>query len=81
MKRTFERENVDHQENITIYYTTEVKSEERVEECHGYHYFNDETIIDVRIDKVIITISEYEIDITDRLTMKEKKNIADFYYE
>ena len=46
----------------------------RVEECHGYHYFDDSTI-ECNLTKVYIDIAGVQIDITDRLTKEERAKI------
>lgn len=48
----------------------------RVEECHGYHYFDDSSY-EVNLTKVYIEVSGVQIDITDRLTKEEKQKIED----
>lgn len=48
----------------------------RVEECHGYHYFDD-SHYEVRLTKVFIEVAGVQIDITDRLTKEEKSKIED----
>jgi hypothetical protein len=48
----------------------------RVEECHGYHYFDDSSY-EVNLTKVYIDIAGVQIDITDRLTAEEKVKIED----
>jgi hypothetical protein len=48
----------------------------RVEECHGYHYFDDSSY-EVEIQKVYIEVAGKRIDITDRLTPEEIKAIED----
>jgi hypothetical protein len=48
----------------------------RVEECHGYHYFDDSSY-EVEIQKVYIEVGGKRIDITDRLTLEELRAIED----
>ncbi len=48
----------------------------RVEECHGYHYFDDSSY-EVNLTKVYIEIAGIQIDITDRLTKEERAKIED----
>ncbi len=48
----------------------------RVEECHGYHYFDDSSY-EVEIQKVYIEVAGKRIDITDRLTPEELRAIED----
>lgn len=48
----------------------------RVEECHGYHYFDDSSY-EVEIQKVYIEVAGRRIDITDRLTLEELRAIED----
>jgi hypothetical protein len=50
--------------------------EMRVEECHGYHYFDD-TDVEVIAKKIFIEVSGKQIDITNRLTPEEIKMIED----
>jgi hypothetical protein len=45
----------------------------RVEECHGYHYFDDSSIV---IKSVEVVISGIGIDITASLTEKQIRAIA-----
>jgi hypothetical protein len=46
----------------------------RIEECHGYHSFNEDEFLDEEITKVEIFIDENTIiDITSRLTKEEIK--------
>lgn len=80
MAHLYEKEHTVTDGDVTIRYTSYNKREERREECHGYHYFYDDYVVDVRIDAVILCINEFEIDITDRLTSKEKSEIAETYY-
>jgi len=42
----------------------------RVEECHGYHYFDDSSY-EMLPERVWIEIGGKAIDITDRLTKEE----------
>ena len=48
----------------------------RVEECHGYHYFDDSDF-EVTVTKVYIEIAGVQFDITDRLRAEEIKAIED----
>jgi len=48
----------------------------RVEECHGYHYFDDSSY-EVEIQKVYIEVGGKQIDITSRLTPEELRAIED----
>jgi hypothetical protein len=48
----------------------------RVEECHGYHYFDDSDV-EVNITRVYIDVAGVQIDITDRLRAEEIKAIED----
>lgn len=48
----------------------------RVEEGHGYHYFDDSSY-EVNLTKVYIDIAGVQIDITDRLTKEERAKIED----
>jgi len=48
----------------------------RVEECHGYQYFDDSSY-EVEIQKVYIEVAGKRIDITDRLTPEELRAIED----
>lgn len=53
-----------------------ITEEIRVEECHGYHTFDDGDI-EVENMKVYIDVSGKQFDITDRLTKDELKTIMD----
>ena len=44
----------------------------RIEECHGYHYFDDSSVI---IKSVEVLIAGSGIDITDQLTPSQMKAI------
>ncbi len=48
----------------------------RVEEGHGYHYFDDSDF-EVNVTKVYIEIGGKQFDITDRLKPEEIKAIED----
>jgi hypothetical protein len=48
----------------------------RVEECHGYHYFDDSEV-EVNVTRVYIEVAGVQIDITDRLRAEEIKAIED----
>lgn len=51
---------------------------ERVEECHGYHTFNEDEEVDRELESVIIHLDNGEkIDLTARLTDEEKKLIRE----
>lgn len=45
----------------------------RVEECHGYHYFDDSSVI---ISSVEVVIAGVGIDITDKLTPMQMRAIV-----
>ena len=44
----------------------------RVEECHGYHYFDDSSVI---LNSVEVVIAGVGIDITEQLTTSQTKAI------
>jgi hypothetical protein len=49
----------------------------RVEECHGYHTFNEDEEVDRQLISFKIMLENgLEIDITDRLTEEEKQKIV-----
>lgn len=48
----------------------------RVEEGHGYHYFDDSSY-EVTVTKVYIEIAGVQLDITNRLRAEEIKAIED----
>jgi len=51
---------------------------DRVEECHGYHTFNEDEEVGRELESVIIHLDNgKKIDLTDRLTEEEKKLIAE----
>lgn len=60
--------NYDLEINVTANYATDT----RVEECHGYHTFED-TKVEFIINSIRIRVADSFIDITDRLTDEEKK--------
>lgn len=60
--------NYDLEMNVTANYATDI----RVEECHGYHTFED-IHTDYKINSIRIRIADTFIDITDRLTDEEKE--------
>jgi len=60
--------NYDLEINVTANYATDT----RVEECHGYHTFED-TKEEFIINSIRIRVADSFIDITDRLTDAEKK--------
>ncbi len=63
---------------IVIEYEHNYQEDTRVEECHGYHTFNDVTDISKRMIRVKIEISKKKfIDITDRLTDEENELLMD----
>ena len=49
----------------------------RVEECHGLHYFNDDEEISRTLLSAVISVGGITIDITDRLTDREKECLVD----
>lgn len=61
---------------LYIDYTQYTNSDTRIEECHGYHTFEDIRVKNV-IDKITININDFEIDITDRLTLLEIEQISE----
>ena len=71
----------NYQENDTFNFETYVtvtftykRNPTRVEECHGYHEFNEDEEIKREIDSVKILLSDgQEIDITSKLTKEEQK--------
>ena len=51
---------------------------DRVEECHGYHTFNEDEEVGREVESVIIHLDNgKKIDLTDRLTDEEKKLIGE----
>lgn len=49
------------------------KQPTRVEECHGYHYFDDSSVV---ISSVEVVVSGVGIDITDKLTPSQLRAIV-----
>jgi len=49
----------------------------RVEECHGLHYFNDDEEISRTLLSAVISVGGLTIDITDRLTERERESLLD----
>lgn len=62
--------------NLQIKYNQFVETSERIEECHGYHYFTDKRITNV-IESITIDVNGFEIDITDRLTELQIQQISE----
>lgn len=70
-----ENDNFNFETNVTVTYIYK-RNPSRVEECHGYHEFNEDKEIDREIESVHILLSNEEpIDITSRLTKEELKKI------
>jgi len=70
-----ENYNFNFETNVTVTYTYK-RNPPRVEECHGYHEFNEDEEINREIESVhILLIKEEPIDITSRLTKYELKKI------
>lgn len=49
----------------------------RIEECHGVHYFNDDEEISRTLLSAVISVGGLSIDITDRLTEREREFLID----
>jgi hypothetical protein len=63
---------------VVIEYEHNYQEDVRVEECHGFHTFNDVTDISKRMIRVKIEIAKNKfIDITDRLTDEEHELLMD----
>lgn len=64
--------------NLEVDVTEFISTDTRTEECHGFHTFED-THVSHRVDRVYITLdSKEEIDLTDRLTDKEKDMLYNY---
>lgn len=66
----YETERVDIEAVATLELTIE-RHPQRVEECHGNHAFDEDEVVDTKLEKVCIETPEGEIDLTDRLTTGE----------
>lgn len=62
--------------DCTIEYTNYWQKSTRIEECHGYHTFEDINEANV-IDTIKININGFELDITDNLTELQKQQISE----
>ncbi len=60
---------------LDIEYDHYFRVDTRTEECHGYHQFEDVETLGVKVNRVILKYNDLEIDITDRLTKDEIKDI------
>jgi hypothetical protein len=79
MKKRIEKEIIN--ENLSLILDIEVIYEEETstEECHGFHTIIDTNEISKSLVKAYIELPNEEIiDITDRLTKKEKNQLL-FY--
>lgn len=74
MSYTVTTYNEEHQ--MLIEYTQHCETATRVEECHGYHTFEDIREKNV-IVKIMLNVNGVEIDITDRLTQLEIEQISE----
>ena len=65
--------------NLEVDITENYLVSKRIEECHGYHEFEDYKVLSVDVDRVIIRLdTDIIIDITDRLTKEEKKTLSEY---
>lgn len=62
--------------DCTIEYTNYSETSTRVEECHGFHTFEDYRETNV-IESIKININGLELDITDLLTELQKQQISE----
>jgi len=75
------REIYDEIDNFEIEITATVqyffrRYPERVEECHGLHYFNEDDLIDKKLLNFFVTLPDGTcIDLIDRLTKEEVEKI------
>lgn len=60
---------------LKIDYNHYYEVDRRVEECHGYHEFEDVTTIGVEIISVMLIYNDLEIDITKKLSREEIKDL------
>jgi len=63
--------------NIRIEYIVVYREESWQEECHGFHNFHDWEELDKRIERVVLELDGFDIDITSRL---KKDEINDLLY-
>lgn len=66
----YETERVDIEAVATLELTIQCHPQ-RVEECHGTHTFDEDEVVETKLEKVCIETPEGEIDLTDRLTTGE----------
>ena len=62
--------------DCTIEFTNYSEKSTRVEECHGYHTFEDYNESNV-IESIKVNINGFELDITDLLTELQKQQISE----
>lgn len=62
--------------DCTIEFVKYTETATRVEECHGYHTFEDIRETNV-IQTIKINVNGLEIDITDNLTELQKQQISE----
>lgn len=62
--------------DCTIEFTNYSEKSTRIEECHGFHTFEDIKETNV-IDSIKINVNGLEIDITDLLTELQKQQISE----
>jgi hypothetical protein len=63
--------------NIRIEYIVVFREETWEEECHGFHTFTDSEELEKRIERVVLELDGFDIDITSRL---KKDEINDLLY-
>lgn len=66
----YEKEKIEIEAVATVELTIECHPQ-RVEECHGLHTFDEDEVVDTKLERVCIETPEGEIDLTDRLTTGE----------
>ena len=62
--------------DCTIEFVKYTETATRIEECHGYHTFEDIRETNV-IDSIKINVNGLEIDITDLITELQKQQISE----
>ena len=76
MAETYSINEIASMETLVDVAYTIKKNPQRVEECHGFHTFDEDEELSRDIASVRIEVKEgLWIDITDRLTERERRHI------
>ncbi len=66
---------LDYVGNIGVEYIHEYSIDRWEEEGHGFHQFEDVETKSITIQRVFVEYEGWNVDITDRLTKEEKKDL------